>query len=469
MRTYPAVRPPLFQNPLGHRWSVLWLAAACALVPWAPWAIVSQAVAGPQQRDAAPPPQAQGHWWDRTAPGRGRALPKSKYYSIRSDLTAEETQKWARHLDIMYEEFTRRLVQGGGLQRRSPEVLNVFIFARERDYLDTLRMQFGLNAMGSGGMFFITNRGGGLAFFTENLPHQRIAHVAQHEGFHQFAHAFFGNDLPPWLNEGLAEFFGECVVEDGKVIIGQASPAVLEAVRQAAAKGEHIPFTQLLQTDNDLWAVSVQAGTAALQYMQSWSMVHFLVYGDGNKYQGAFQRMLKMVNSGTRSYEAMRQAFGLATEADVRDFEQRWVAHAVAAKPSSYMSARSRLEFLAEGLRTLWQRGQRPANLDGLRTALVEENFSFPVGTHGYTMLLKASDAKNFEVPQDATHRKPIALEMVPTPAPRGGPAKELEEKHPTPPVIRTKGLQPRELRVQWKRRADSPGEWDYEIVGGKG
>ncbi|MBL9140559.1 MAG: DUF1570 domain-containing protein [Phycisphaerae bacterium] len=413
----------------------------------------------------APSKQAVGNWWDRTQPGKGRKPPKSQYYTVRSDLPAEEAQKWAKHLDIMYEEFTRRLVQGGGLRRRTPEVLNVMIFAREQDYLSTLRTQFGLNAMGSGGMFFVTPRGGGLAFFTENLPNQRIAHVAQHEGFHQFAHAFFGNDLPLWLNEGLAEFFGECVVEGNTVIIGQASPQVLEVVRQAAAEGKHLPFLVLLQMDDELWNMMVRTGNAALQYQQSWSIVHFLVYGDNGKYQAAFQRMLQMVNAGTRPFTALRNAFGLATDADVRDFEAKWLEHAKAAKPSSYVSARARLEFLSEGLRFVWGRGQRPQTVADLRKAMVDADFSYPVTTHGYVMTLKASDEANFAVPLDPANTKAIALELAPSPAPRTSAGKTLEAEHPTPPIVRTRGLQPKEVRSLWTRRKDSPGEWDYEIV----
>lgn len=436
---------------------------ACLALAFSAWVVGSAHARAPTAAQVVPP-RAVGTWWDRTSPGKGRKPPSSKYYSVRSDLPVEETQRWARHLDTMYEEFTRRLVHGGGLRRRTPEVLNVLIFARQQDYLDTLRTQFGLNAMGSGGMFFITPRGGGLAFFTENLAAQRVAHVAQHEGFHQFAHAFFGNDLPPWLNEGLAEFFGECIVENGKVIIGQASPQVIEIVRTAAAGGKHVPFVELLQMDDTRWNAAVRAGTAALQYQQSWSMVHFLVYGDNSRYQGAFQHMLQLLNAGTRPYEAMRKAFGLTTDADVLDFERAWVEHAKNAQASSHVSARVRLEFLAEGLRSVWGRGQRPATIEDLRRALVDAGFTYPMSAHGYTLVLKATDEANFTVPQDAANPKPIVLELAASPAPRTAAGKKLEAEHPTPPIIRTRGLQPRELRVLWSRRADSPEEWAYDI-----
>ena len=38
------------------------------------------------------------------------------------------------------------------MRRQSPEHPNVYMFARQQDYLDTLRTRFGINATGSGGM-----------------------------------------------------------------------------------------------------------------------------------------------------------------------------------------------------------------------------------------------------------------------------------------------------------------------------
>jgi hypothetical protein len=245
------------------------------------------------------PQQAGGTWWDRTAPALGKKLPNSRYYTIRSDLGSAQTKQYADHLDTMYGEFTKQLIAQSGLRKRSPEYPNVLIFAKQQDYLDTLRTQFGINGTGSGGMFFVSPRGAGLAFWVEGLPKQRVEHVIQHEGFHQFAYAFFGNEMPPWLNEGLAEFFGEAVVEGSSVIIGQASPQVVDQVRKAVNQEKYIPFMDLLQMDDQRWNGNVRNGSAGLQYMQSWSMVQFLVYGEDGKYGTSFTAMLKLLNDGT--------------------------------------------------------------------------------------------------------------------------------------------------------------------------
>ncbi len=416
---------------------------------------------------AAPvaPPKPIGAWWDRTDPGAGRKLPQSRYYSIRSDLPADQTRALSEHLDTMYEEYSRRLVQQAGLRRRSPEYLSVYIFAFQQDYLDTMRTQFGLNATGSGGMFFVSPRGAGLAFFVENLPKQRVAHVVQHEGFHQFAYAYFGNELPPWLNEGLAEFFGESVVEGRTVVIGQASPQVVTQVRTAIERDAHIPFLDILQMDDKRWADRVRSGGAALQYMQSWSMVHFLVYGDKGKYQGYFEALLKMVNAGSKPYDAMRAAFRFTSDADVVAFEKKWKEYAMAAKPGAFVAARGRLEFLAEGMLDSWGKGVRPKTLSDLRNAMREGKFTHTASTHGYTLVLSSSDDANFTIPDDAVNPKPAVIELAPAKTPKNGKLKKLEEQSPTPPTINTRGLGPKNLSIVWHRRAEDPAQFDYEIV----
>jgi hypothetical protein len=416
---------------------------------------------------AAPPPagpQAVGTWWSRTAPTGGR-LPTSRHYAIRSDLEPAQTKAYADHLDIMYDEFVRRLVDRTGLRRQSPEHPTVLMFRSQQDYLDTLRTQFGVNGTGSAGMFFVTGRGAGLAFWTEGVPRQRVLHVVQHEGFHQFAYAFFGNELPPWLNEGLAEFFGESVVEGTRVIVGQASPGSVATVRKAVESGTYIPFLDILSMDKDRWNANVRGGTAATQYPQSWSMVHYLVYGENGVHERCFSDMLRRLNAGTRPLDALKQSLNIVSDREVAEFEARWKKYAAELKPGAYVAARARLEFLAEGLREVWSKGERPADLAALKAAMREARFRLATGSHGFPMTLDASDDANFTVPDDDVNRGPVSIELVPQKPAKGAKAKKLEADHPMPPMLRTRGLKPNEVGVAWTRSADDPASFDYDIV----
>ncbi|MBL9121007.1 MAG: DUF1570 domain-containing protein [Phycisphaerae bacterium] len=419
------------------------------------WAVQSQGGRTDGER------RMQKSWWDRTEPGRG-GLPTSRFYRLRSDLIAADTKTYGQHLDLLYVEYKRRL---GGLEQRTPEILDVLMFATQQDYINTLRERFGINGMGSGGMFFISPRGAALAFWVEGLPRSRVLHVIQHEGFHQFANSRFGNDLPPWVNEGVAEFFGESAVVDGAVIVGQTSERTLNTLRAAISQGKHIRFRDMITMDLERWNANVQSGSAMLQYMQAWSMVHFLVYGDGGKYQRSFEAYLANINRGAKNFEAFVRAFGTD---DIDSFEARWIEHAKTARPSAFLTALERAQFLAEGMKVLAMKGIVAESMEDLQQKLEAERFTSQVfaggGAHGTTVTLTATDHLNFQIPDDDLAKGTPTFELVAAKAKRPTKkSREAEEKVPTPPTLVTHDLAPKNLAVRWLRSKDGE-RIDFEI-----
>ena len=186
-------------------------------------------------------------WWSRTAEIQ------VGHYWIRTDLPADRANELAQHMNIMYDEFARRLA---ALPARAPAPMTVLLFENSIDYLETLQFKYGIDATGTGGMFFVKPSGTALALWVGDLPTRRIEHVIQHEGFHQFAWSRFGGDLPLWVNEGLAEFFGEAVIVDRKLVIGQSQPRVINAVKNAIETESYIPFPQMLSVSRDEWGLA---------------------------------------------------------------------------------------------------------------------------------------------------------------------------------------------------------------------
>jgi hypothetical protein len=396
-------------------------------------------------------------WWERAGEWT------TGHYALKTDLPRDEARELATHLNLMYEHYSHRLAS---LPQRAPEVLNVMIFARQADYLSTMRGQFGINAEGTGGMFFVNPKGKGLAFFTGELSRQRIAHVMQHEGFHQFAFSRFGSDLPLWVNEGLAELFGEAVLLGRDFVIGQRPARPLETVKSALASGDHVRFHDMLTMSHDQWGANLRAGSAALQYHQSWSMVHFLVYadpdGDGEAdYVDAFERYLRLLNEGVRSDDAFARVFG----ADFDAFEKRWARYIEQAQPDAFVEAIRRVEFLAEGALELSRRGVKVGSLDELKAALRNLDFAYRIEGHGTSTEISAKDDAMFELDG-------VTLVVEPADVRRLNRRQTLlEQKHPAPPGIRTEGLEPRNLGVRWSRiknEGKDTGEFRYQIVAQK-
>jgi len=140
-------------------------------------------------------------------------------------------------------------------------------------------------------------------------------HVVQHEGFHQFAHAVIGGDIPVWVNEGLAEYFGEGLFTGDDMMTGIIPEWRRARIVKTIEANRFKPIDQMMQLSLDEWNAQLDP----VNYDQAWSMVHFLAHGDGGKYQPAFINFMNAIGKGKSSTEAWRIAFG-----DSRGFEQRW-------------------------------------------------------------------------------------------------------------------------------------------------
>lgn len=417
-------------------------------------AIVAVLVAGAAGLAAAAPAPAPGAWWDRAAEAQ------VGHYWIKTDLPAADANALARHLNVMHEEYARRLA---ALPPREPVALNVLIFADQGDYLETLYRKFGIDASGTGGMFLVTPSGRGLAFFAGGVPERRVMHVAQHEGFHQFAYSRFGSDLPPWVNEGLAEFFGESVVVAGKVVIGQSSARVIESVKASIEAGSYVPLADMLGMSPHAWAEALGSGSAAPLYHQAWSMVHFLVYGDEGRYVGSFEQYLRLLNAGFPSDAAFVRAF--KTD-DIDAFEARWKEYALALEPSALVTALDRIEFLAEGALELDRRGILPESLDALRADLREIGFTHRLDRHGVAVEQRPDDSL-FEIPFTGDPRieqRPVFVVSRPRPHTLKRRQRHLEELAPTPSQIESRFLKPCNVAVRWIRD-EATNEFTYDIV----
>ncbi len=392
-------------------------------------------------------------WWDRAREG------DAGQYWIKTDLPPDDIRELARHLNFMYDAMAARL---GRLPQRQPERLNVLIFQERDDYLATLMERYSVDARFTGGVFFVRGDESALAIWTENLPRQRVLNVLQHEAFHQFAFSRFGGNLPIWVNEGLAEFFGEAVLVGRDLIIGQTSERTLERVRESIEDGSHVPFRDMVNVSSEQWRAAMAAGRGRVQYDQAWSMVQFLIYGENGRYRPAFEQYLWLLNEGVTSEQAFMRAF--ETD-DVEAFEQRWLAYAREARPSSFLTAMQRIEFLAEGALELSRRGQSPGSLSDLREALREIEFTYTFSTHGMVTVLEADDDELYVIPKDDLARQQPVFDVVPPRLRRPSRREQmLEEQHPTPPTIATQHLRPRGISVQWTRDRDD-GTFTYEIL----
>ena len=94
--------------------------------------------------------------------------------------------------------------------------------------------------------------------------------VAVHEFTHLMIHQS-GMELPPWLNEGLAELYSSLEPSGEKILVGQLIPARLHVLRSEP----WIPLDTLVAVDHSSPFYN-EKSHAGMFYAESWALVHML-------------------------------------------------------------------------------------------------------------------------------------------------------------------------------------------------
>jgi tetratricopeptide (TPR) repeat protein len=127
--------------------------------------------------------------------------------------------------------------------------------------------------------------------------------------FHEFKHFVVHNNIsnaPPWLDEGLAEFYSTFEpLSELKVRIGIPLAWHVRTLRDR----DILPLKTLLTVDRKSPYYN-ERDKVGIFYAQSWALVHFLMLGEGGKHQGQLTRFIQQMNSGVSPEENFRQSFG---------------------------------------------------------------------------------------------------------------------------------------------------------------
>ena len=139
--------------------------------------------------------------------------------------------------------------------------------------------------------------------------------IITHEYFHLIAqHA--GLNLPPWLNEGLAEVYSTLKPLGDKVTVGIVIPGRL----QALAFEKPIPLATLLAVDHSSPYYNEKEKAGAF-YDESWALTHMLQLSPA--YHPKFINVVEAIQGGTPSGRALETVYGktlMEIESDLRGY-----------------------------------------------------------------------------------------------------------------------------------------------------
>lgn len=360
----------------------------------------------------------------------------TQFYQLKTDLDRSEARAYAQHMDQVFAAYAQRFEHYG---KRPRDRMSLYLFSRRQDYINYLAEK-GFNVANTAGVFFVTERGSGLASFVEDQPRSKVFAVLQHEGFHQFAWHYLGEDLPIWINEGLAQYFEAAIVVQGKMRLGVPDTYGLSVMQAALKSGATVPFDDLLSLETRQWngVLASQPERAGILYAQSWSMIYFLIKGQGGRFQPLLEKYLMLISDGRSSSSAFRDTFGK----DIAAFEKMWRQYIAVLQPDPINVAVERLEFLGEALGYLLRQGEpMPKSMDELKTLLRRRSFEVTRRLGGMERTMKASDDASFEYPLPAGVKRQFQL---------------LEpEAKGLPPRLVAGGLRPEPMLV-WLRTGDA-------------
>ncbi len=119
--------------------------------------------------------------------------------------------------------------------------------------------------------------------------------VIFHEYVHWILDTNFGkSEVPPWFNEGLAEYYQTFEIKDDiKVKLGLPQGGHLNMLRQS----QLIPLSELFNL-TQYQVLQTGGHSRSIFYAQSWAMVHFLVQSGK---QPALSQYLGMLQNGAKA------------------------------------------------------------------------------------------------------------------------------------------------------------------------
>jgi len=125
--------------------------------------------------------------------------------------------------------------------------------------------------------------------------------------YHEYVHMLVDLNyrrLPLWLNEGLADFYGNSVLGEKEVGLGRASASALQVLNST----KRMPLALLLTVDHGSPFYN-EADKANVFYAESWALVHYLELGRRDR-PGLLNAYFQLLQKDVDSVDAATQAFG---------------------------------------------------------------------------------------------------------------------------------------------------------------
>ena len=222
----------------------------------------------------------------------------SPNFTVFGEIGEIRTREYAAEFE-RFREALGRVVPGAALRAAVPTV--VIIFKDQRSF-GPYRPLFNGKPIELSGYF-----SGGSSLNMIMLP-ATDKDAALRTIFHEYSHLVIANvarGLPPWLGEGLAEYYSTFEVRpDGRrATLGR--PIETHLVRLNSERLLTLDELLAVERDSPLYN---EGSRRSMFYSQSWALVHMLLNGEPRR-EKEFNQYVRLVSSGQSAAEAWKVAF----------------------------------------------------------------------------------------------------------------------------------------------------------------
>lgn len=228
---------------------------------------------------------------------------KSKNFNITGNASEKDIRRVAAKLEQFRETFRQLFPK---LKFNSPVPTSVIVFKNDKLFMPYKPVSAdGTLTDWSAGYFLKGEDVNYIALSAEGEKEQTYSVI-----FHEFTHFLVDNDIgrskiPPWLNEGLAEYYERFrIEEDRKITLGASNNNHLALLE----RNGFIPFETFFNTD--YYTLNRQGKiSAAGFYAQSWALTHYLIHGENGARSRQLNAFIELLISGKSPKDAFFEAF----------------------------------------------------------------------------------------------------------------------------------------------------------------
>jgi tetratricopeptide (TPR) repeat protein len=250
------------------------------------------------------------------SPARAQAAPLEKWRSLRTpnfqllgDVGEGDMRRVAARLE-QFREAVGIILPRATVTTATPTV--VIVFKSHKNYRPFKPIYQGKPQDHIAGYFM---PGQGMNFVTMTIesrggdPDEALRIV-----YHELVHLMVRNTtagVPPWLNEGLAEYYETLEITDGgkRGTVGRVEPRHVLTLRE-----EFIPIEQLAAVDRHSPLYNERT-KASIFYAESWALVHYLLIDDTVNKTTRASALIDALSSGASFAEACQRGLGLSPAA----------------------------------------------------------------------------------------------------------------------------------------------------------